>query len=413
LVFFPTILRFYPVGSDMAVPRGFAYITLADFVARAAYQMGKTPLLPIFALALGAGDTYLGFIVSVSTLTGMALKPFIGIFSDRWGRRRWLLIGTAFFAVMPFVYRFVHTPDQLFLVRIVHGLATAIYGPVTLAYVAEQSRKHVAERLGWFSMARSAGYIVGPAVAGWLLLTLTPVSVFTIIGFLSCIVFVPVLLLPEQAPQAKEQRSSLPKQVVQALGSGSCNPLVWLAGGLETAMYIALYAIKAFLPVHAMRMSISVALVGIFFSIQEVTSIILKPWCGKLADRLGCLLAISFGMGVLAVALLLITYAEAGLILMIPSILMGIAQALITPSTLALVLSKVDRGNVGAAMGLIGTLRNAGKVVGPILAGVLIKWLNFNATFRSIGCVAMIGSIGIISRIHISRYVPKPRHNED
>ena len=128
--------------------RDFAYITLADFLVRSAYQMGKTPLLPIFAASLGASDALLGFIVSVSTLTGMGLKPFVGILSDRWGRRWWLLAGTAFFALMPFLYRFVHTPEQLVLIRIVHGTATAIYGPVTLAYVAEMhSRRRRASGL--------------------------------------------------------------------------------------------------------------------------------------------------------------------------------------------------------------------------------------------------------------------------
>jgi hypothetical protein len=54
--------------------RSFGYITIADFLVRAAYQMGKTPLLPIFAATLGATDAFLGFIVSVSTLTEVELR---------------------------------------------------------------------------------------------------------------------------------------------------------------------------------------------------------------------------------------------------------------------------------------------------------------------------------------------------
>ena len=113
---------------------------LADFVARSAYQMGKTPLLPIFAAALGASGAFLGLIVTVSTVTGLFLKPLFGILSDRWGRRVWLLIGACFFAFMPFLYRFIQTPEQLLVIRLAHGLATAIYGPVTLAYIAEVLR---------------------------------------------------------------------------------------------------------------------------------------------------------------------------------------------------------------------------------------------------------------------------------
>ncbi|MBV7330205.1 MFS transporter [Chloroflexi bacterium TSY] len=169
----------------MSIFRSFIAITLADFVVRAAYQMGKTPLLPIFAATLGASDIYLGLITSVSTLTGMILKPAIGLFSDRWGRRAWLLIGTAFFVLMPFAYRYITTPEQLVVVRIIHGLATAIYGPVTLAYVSELSQSAKAERLGWFGIARSGGYVVGPLIASWLLLRYSPVVVFTLIGLIS------------------------------------------------------------------------------------------------------------------------------------------------------------------------------------------------------------------------------------
>jgi MFS family permease len=78
-------IHIYPNG------RSLLAITTADLIVRSAYQMGKTPLLPIFAASLGAGDVFLGLIVSVSTLTGMILKPFIGILSDRWGRAKWLI----------------------------------------------------------------------------------------------------------------------------------------------------------------------------------------------------------------------------------------------------------------------------------------------------------------------------------
>ena len=101
----------------------FLLLMLADFLARA-YQMGKTPLLPIFAASLQA---FLGLIVAVSTVTGLFLKPLFGILSDRWGRRLWLLIGTGFFAFMPFLYGFIRTPNML-VIRLAHGLATAIYG---------------------------------------------------------------------------------------------------------------------------------------------------------------------------------------------------------------------------------------------------------------------------------------------
>ena len=136
---------------------GQAFVALfaADFVARAAYQTGKTPLLPIFADRLGASAIFLGLIVSVSTMTGLVLKPAFGFLSDRTGRWLWLAVGTAFFIGPPFLYAWVETPQELFLLRLVHGLAAAIYGPVTLAYVAEITSHRTSEGMGWFGLARS------------------------------------------------------------------------------------------------------------------------------------------------------------------------------------------------------------------------------------------------------------------
>ena len=377
----------------MKRPLNFISITGADFIVRSAYQMGKTPLLPIFAMTLGATDAFLGFIISVSTLTGMVLKPAIGILSDRWGRRWWLIIGTVFFTGMPFLYRFVHTPAELFGIRIIHGLATAIYGPVTLAFVAEGVKDRLAEKLGWFGMARSAGYIVGPAAAGWLLAAkVSLVNVFTIIGLFSCLAFVPILLLSEPAPRVKAIRPPISQQIVHALRSGTHTPAVWLSGGLEATVFIALYAVKAFLPIYALSTEVSVAWVGAFFSVQEGVHTTLKPLGGRIGDRLGYFGAICVGMALMGIALPLIPLTHGILSLMALAILIGAAQAFVFPSTVALVSTQISPLHIGAGMGLIGTLKNAGKVVGPILGGFLIQWLDFSPMFWSMGFLLLLGA---------------------
>ena len=374
---------------------------LADFLARSAYQMGKTPLLPIFAAALGASGAYLGLIVSVSTVSGLILKPLIGSLSDRWGRRVWLLIGACFFAVMPFLYRFIHTPEQLLVIRLVHGLATAIYGPVTLAYIAELSRSDqgrvdtdpsIAENIGWFEMARSGGYVVGPALAGWLLLSHDPVAVFTLIGVISCAVFLPVLSLPETRPSTRRKRKPVLQHIVNAIRDGSRTPAVWLTGGLEAVTFIALYTLKAFLPIYALEAGVSVALVGLYFSLNEAAHVLCKPFCGRLGDRFGYLPTISLGMLLLAAALPLVLAVDQGPLFLLPALLMGVAQALIFPAAKALVSNRISPEHLGAGMGLIGMMQNFGKVAGPVLGGFAIAALGYGGALLSLSAMLLIGT---------------------
>ena len=370
----------------------FISITVADFIVRSAYQIGKTPILPIFAARLGAPWTLLGFIVSVSTMTGMVLKPAVGILSDRWGRHWWLFAGTILFAGVPFLYRFVQTPDELFGIRVLHGLATAIYGPVTLAFVAEQTETKRAEKLGWFGMARQAGYILGPAIGGWLLLTMEPVSVFTLIGLFSCFAFIPVVLLRKQPAHSWIVRPPIGEQVVMALKAGLNTPSIWLSGTLESALFIALYATKAFLPVYASSLGISVALIGTFFAIQEGTHMILKPLGGHIGDRFGYIGAIYVGMILVGIGLPLLTFANGMLSLAVLAMIIGAGQAFVFPSTVALVSAQIDSAYTGAGMGLIGMLKNAGKVAGPILGGILIDRFNFDQMFQLMGLLLLLGA---------------------
>ena len=379
----------------MVRSRGFLSVTAADFLVRAAYQMGKTPLLPLFAASLGAGDVLLGFIVSVSTLTGMVLKPFVGILSDRTGRRVWLLVGTAVFAGMPFVYGFVDSPDKLVLVRVAHGLATAIYGPVTLAYVAELSNSNRAERLGWFSMARNAGYVVGPAAAGVLLLRVDPVQVFTVIGLLSSLAFVPIALLPETKSAPKVRRPSFVKQAFGAMTVASRSSGVWLAGGMSAQVLIAEYAIKTFLPVYALSQGVNIAVVGAYFALQEGTHLVLAPLGGRLGDRLGHMPTVALGMAAMATGLLTLLFGHDISTLALSAVLIGTAQALVFPSALASVASTVSEGDLGACMGLVGAMKNSAKVAGPILGGLLIHYFGLEVTLASMGLMLVGVALGI------------------
>ena len=386
--------------------RGIAYVTIADLIVRSAYQMGKTPLLPIFAASIGAGDVLLGLIVSASTMTGIFFKPFVGFLSDISGRRMWLIVGTSFFVGMPFVYRFVNSPEQLFLVRMIHGIATSIYGPVTLAYVAEQSHGGRGEQLAWFSMARNIGYVIGPAVAGYMLLRMTPVSVFTFIGILSSLAILPVIYLPDTISVRNQRNSHIVLQALRAFGHVARIPMVWLGGGLRATMFTALYAVKAFLPIYALSIGMNIALVGVFFALQELIHILLSPASGRIGDAIGYHMAVTLGMVILGFALILISAVDSIFLLVIVASMMGFARSLVFPSVVASVSYKVDGENLGIGMGILGALQNTGKVLGPALAGILVHWFDYIFTFQFIGAMLFFGAfIGFCYSHYCNRLV--------
>lgn len=392
-------------------PRGFWNLFGADMIVRTGYQMGKTPVLPMFAAAVGAGELMIGTIVAVSTMTGMIAKPLVGALSDRWGRRLWFFAALVLFSGTPFLYQLVETPEQLLALRLFHGSATAIFGPVTLALVAEMERTGRATRLGWFGLAREIGYLLAPAIAGWLLLTFDdPADLFTVIGLLSCLAFLPSAFLrfdetPLQAAGAG--RPAILRQLATGFAYTATRVEMWFAGSLEMMVYAVTYGLKAFLPLFVVQAAGFTWLdAGLFFTVQEAAHMAMRPVGGRIGDRIGYLPGIAGGIAVIAAALLWLPGVSGAVALLAVAAISGIGQGLIFPSTVAMVGNAVGAGHLGLGLGIYGTLKNLGKVTGPLVAGVLLEIMPYEALFRTLAGLAIVASIAVYLVHRLQRRVP-------
>ena len=139
----------------------FTALCSVGFFARLSYALARSPVLPLFALYLGAGPEAIGFAVGISTVTGIFFKLPAGALSDVIGRKKTMLIGLLFFAFMPFAYLLVKDYTLLIIIRFVHGLATAIYGPVSMAVIADIAGTKKGEMLSWFSSVTIIGNLLG------------------------------------------------------------------------------------------------------------------------------------------------------------------------------------------------------------------------------------------------------------
>jgi len=174
---------------ERASPGGlkrFLALCTVDFSARTSYNMARTPVLPLFAAALGAEPALVGLIVAASTITGIFLKAPAGAISDQIGRKRTLLFGAAVFGITPFFYLLVRQAWQLLPIRFFHGLATAVYGPVVMAAVAAiAKRESLGAAMGTFGTVADTGQALGPIVVGALLAWVGYLPAFSLLsGFL-------------------------------------------------------------------------------------------------------------------------------------------------------------------------------------------------------------------------------------
>jgi len=122
--------------------------------------------------------------------------------------------------------------------------------------------------------------------------------------------------------------------------------------------------------------------VGLVISLFGLLFAAAQPITGAWSDRLGrrrpFVLA---GLVVMAVATLGFTRAEGyGAIVALRG-LQGIGVALVVPAVLALITGATETRNRGNAMGVYSTFRLVGFATGPLLGGLLLVRLGFDAVF--------------------------------
>ncbi|MFQ6086390.1 MAG: MFS transporter, partial [Candidatus Bathyarchaeia archaeon] len=140
----------------------FWVISVVGAFAILSSTMSKNPVLPLLAQSLGARGPDLGLIAAASTIPGILVSLPAGSLSDLLGRRKVVFFSLAVFATAPLLYLLVHAAWHLVLVRFYHGFATAIFGPVANAIIAEKFPRRKGERISIFSSATIVGRSAAP-----------------------------------------------------------------------------------------------------------------------------------------------------------------------------------------------------------------------------------------------------------
>lgn len=164
------------------------------------------PLLPFYAEAYGASPFVVGLLVTSYAACQLVSSPILGRISDRVGRRPMLIISQigTFFGFM--VLGFSNALWLVFVARVIDGV-TAGNLSLAQAYVADVTEpENRAKSFGIIGIAFGIGFLLGPALSGYLSQIGLHIPIFVAAGLSATSVGVTYLLLPPgPPPQAAEQ----------------------------------------------------------------------------------------------------------------------------------------------------------------------------------------------------------------
>ena len=180
----------------MKPTRSFVYLCLVGLCCFISYDMVRRPALALLADSLGANPFMVGLVVALSTVTGIFLKLPMGLLSDVLNRQRLMIGGVLAFALPPFFYPFISDLSTLGILRLIHGLATAMFTPLALAMVAEWFAQQRGEAFGWYTSATQGGGLLGPMIGGFIVYQYGFSPAFLLAGVFGILGGTPLLVDP-------------------------------------------------------------------------------------------------------------------------------------------------------------------------------------------------------------------------
>jgi DHA1 family tetracycline resistance protein-like MFS transporter len=409
-----------PISSSAPAPRrqaaiAFIFITVVlDVLA-----MGIIiPILPRLIQDFLQGDTaraaeMFGVFATVWALMQFFCSPIIGMLSDRFGRRRVILLSNFGLGLDYMVMALAPTIGWLFVGRVISGITGASFTTAG-AYIADITPKEKrAASYGILGAAWGLGFVLGPALGG-ILGSVNPRLPFWVASGLTLVnALYGLIVLPESLPPEKRTPRfvwakanplgslKLLRSHHELFGLATVNFLYYLSHQVLQSVFV-LYV--------GYRYNWSARAVGLTLAAIGIGSVIVqgglvRPVVARIGDRRALFVGLVFGT---------IGFACWGLaptgILFLAAIPIGSLMGFYGPAAQGLMTHRVSASEQGQLQGANSSVQGIAGLVGPgLFTWIFAYFISTGRSWQLPGAPFLLGSLLLLTALLLALRVTRER----
>ena len=352
-----------------------------------------SPIIADLAIVFSISDARAGLLMLAYTIPTVILVPMMGILSDRYGKKYFLVPGLALFGLAGAAIAMVNTFEAILVLRVLQSIGHSAAGPIVIAMIGDL---YTGVQETTAQGIRTAGINIG--IIG--------------IPILSAILFVyswqyPFLLYLIAIPMAIWAWRVLPQSIESTNSSmrDYINDLILLISERRMACLVTTFVIR-FLLLFGFLTYVSVLAIGeagldvktagLLVAVKGIVSFISSTQVGRLSNVFSTADIIMGGFIIGSLGIIIMGILPIPLVIAVGAILYGFGDGVVAPGQKSLVNQIAPEGMRGGAVSVATTFQNLGKVVGPGMIALMLIVSDISMAFTVVGLTGLLAGVGLM-----------------
>lgn len=346
------------------------------------------PVLPLYADRLGATPFQVGLILACYAFAQLLFLPVWGWISDRIGRRPVLLVSLLGTAGSFLLLALAERVETIYLARSLAGFFAASVGTAQAVVTDVTAPAERAHGMGLIGAAFGAGMIVGPMLGGFLAAIQEQLPFYTIAVLAGVNLLVTAKLLPESRPL--ELTRPPWRDLLSALVP---TPIRLVLAVHDRRIGLYLFLFFQIFTGFAVLESMTTLFLGKRFAADELDAALIFAWIGLfLAITQGILVRrlvlymtepamVCTGLGLMGVGIGAIAFVPGYGWFFALAPVIAVGSGIAFPAFNSLYSKACQAEQAGELFGQSQSMTTAGRIIGPIAAGYLMRHVGLGTPF--------------------------------
>jgi DHA1 family tetracycline resistance protein-like MFS transporter len=373
------------------------------------------PLLPFYAERFGASPRDIGFLVATYAACTLVSGPVLGQIADRVGRKPLLLV-SQLGTLLGFIV--LGAAGSLFMVFVSRAIDGATAGNLSIAqaYVSDVTTKeNRAKSFGVIGIAFGLGFLVGPAISGYLSQFGYRYPIYAAQGLSALSVLATATLLPRARPELGNDDAAPAGRRLTLFSWGryvdyfkrpELASLLYqfFAFAFAFASFTSGFALFAERQITWHGQPFGTKQVGYLFAYAGFLGIILQGGLiGRLVKRYGEARLARAGFAAMGLSYVMLGFVRRVPELLGSATLSSFGQGSLRPALTAQITQNSGRNEQGLVLGISQSLMAVAQIVAPLATGFLIDSHQLLAWACMAGAAAFIGLLlNLKQRVHVA-----------